>query len=94
MDETVSLEITKNCNTGKIYNTRWVLEYAIRDYGMQIDAKKVKLASLLLKDAAFRIQSSDSKARLWEDEGKAAGVYFRALNEMIPQQKKNFVFSV
>lgn len=55
--------------------------------------KKVKLASLLLKDAAFRIQSSDSKARLWEDEGKAAGVYFRALDEMIPQQKKNFVFS-
>lgn len=60
---------------------------------MQIDEKKVKLASLLFKDAVFRIQSSDSKARLWEDEGEAAGVYFRVLDEMIPQQKKNFVFS-
>lgn len=53
MDETVSLEITKNCNTGKIYNTRWVLEHTIRDYGMQIDAKKVKLASLLLRMLHF-----------------------------------------
>lgn len=60
---------------------------------MQIDAKKVKLALLLPKDAAFRIRSSDLKKRLWEDEGEVAGVYFSVLDELIPQQKRNFVFS-
>ena len=36
-DEEVSLSIAKNCILGKIYNSRWVLERAIRDHGLQID---------------------------------------------------------
>lgn len=93
MDETVSLEIAKNCITGKVYNARWVLERAIRDHGMQIDAEKVKHASLLLKDAVFRIRGSDSKDSLRGYEGEAASVYFSVFDELILQQKKDFAFS-
>lgn len=93
MDEAVSLEIAKNCITGKVYNARWVLERAIRDHGMQLDAEKVKHASLLLKDAVFRIRSSDSKDGLRGYEGEAASVYFSVFDELILQQKKDFAFS-
>lgn len=56
MDEGDSLEIAKNCITGKVYNARWVLERSIRDHGMQIDVEKVKHASMLLKEATVRIR--------------------------------------
>ena len=36
------LEIAKNCILGKVYNSRWVLERAIRDHSMQIDVDKVQ----------------------------------------------------
>lgn len=93
MDEAASLEIAKNCITGKVHNARWVLERAVRDHGMQIDAEKVKWASLLLKDAALRIRTSESKDHLRGYEGEAASVYFGVFDEMILQQKKDFAFS-
>lgn len=93
MDEAASLEIAKNCIAGKVHNARWVLERAVRDHGMQIDAEKVKRASLLLKDAALRIRTSESKDHLRGYEGEAASVYFGVFDEMILQQKKDFAFS-
>lgn len=93
MDEAASLEIAKNCITGKVHNARWVLERAVRDHGMQIDAEKVRRASLFLKDAALRIRASESKDRLRGYEGEAASVYFGIFDEMILQQKKDFAFS-
>ena len=44
-----SLTIAKTCILGKVYNSRWVLERAVRDHAMQIDAEKVKAASMQLK---------------------------------------------
>ena len=41
-DEKRSLEISKNCISGKVYNARWVLERAIRDHAMQIDIYKMQ----------------------------------------------------
>jgi len=93
MDEGASLEIAKNCITGKVYNARWVLERAVRDHGMQIDTEKVKHASLLLKDALSGIRSSESKDSLRGYEGEAASIYFSVFDELILQQKKDFVFS-
>ena len=93
MNETDSLEISKNCIIGKIYNARWVLERATRDHSMQIDTEKVKNASKLLKDAAIRVQKSQSKDQLRGYEGEAASVYFSVFDELILQQKKDFVFS-
>ncbi|MCB6647356.1 type I-C CRISPR-associated endonuclease Cas1c [[Clostridium] scindens] len=93
MNETDSLEISKNCIIGKIYNARWVLERATRDHSLQIDTEKVKSASKMLKDAAIRVQKSQSKEQLRGYEGEAASVYFSVFDELILQQKKDFVFS-
>lgn len=92
-DETMGLEIAKNCITGKVYNARWVLERALRDHEMQIDAERVKNASLQLKASLDFIQNAESKDQLRGYEGEAASIYFGVLDELILQQKKDFVFA-
>ena len=91
-DEKCSLEISKNCISGKVYNARWVLERAIRDHAMQIDRERVKAASLQLKTFLQYIQNAESKEQLRGYEGEAASIYFSVFNELILQQKKDFSF--
>lgn len=91
-NEQVSLEIAKNCILGKVYNARWVLERASRDHSMQIDVEHVKKASEMLKNSLILIKNSTSKDELRGYEGKAASVYFEVFDELILQQKKDFVF--
>ena len=88
----ISLGIAKNCILGKVYNARWVLERAIRDHGMQIDVERVKKASTFLKNSLEQIQNADSKEQLRGYEGEAASIYFGVFDELILQQKKDFVF--
>lgn len=92
-DAAVSLEIAKNCITGKVYNTRWVLERAIRDHPFQIDVERVKAASEHLKNALHFIQESESKEQLRGYEGEAASVYFGVFDHLILQQKEDFPFT-
>ncbi len=91
-DETVSLEIAKNCIVGKIHNARWVLERALRDHRMQIDEERVKAASDFMKNSLRCIQKCQSKEQLRGYEGEAASIYFSVFDELILQQKKDFVF--
>lgn len=91
-DEKISLEIARNCILGKVYNARWVLERAIRDHPMQIDTDRVKDASVFLQNALERIRNAESKEQLRGYEGEAAGIYFGVFDELILQQKKDFVF--
>lgn len=94
LDAEKSLEISKNCILGKVYNARWVLERAIRDHAMQIDVERVKRASLHLKNSLELIRNAKSKDELRGYEGEAASIYFGVFNELILQQKKDFVFQV
>lgn len=91
-DEKRSLEISKNCISGKVYSARWVLERAIQDHAMQIDKERVKTASLQLKMALQYIQNVESKEQLRGYEGEAASIYFGVFDELILQQKKIFSF--
>lgn len=91
-DEQVSLEIAKNCIIGKVYNARWVLERAVRDHSLQIDTERVRTASGHLKNSLEFIQKSTSKEQLRGYEGEAASIYFGVFDELILQQKKDFVF--
>lgn len=92
-DAAISLGIARNCILGKVYNARWVLERAVRDHELQIDADKVKQASLFLKNSLERIEASTEIAQLRGYEGEAASVYFGVFNQLILQQKQDFVFS-
>ena len=91
-DDEVSLEIAKNCILGKVYNARWVLERAVRDHGFQIDVDRVKNASVFLKESLMRIQNAESKEQLRGYEGEAASIYLGVFDELILQQKRDFVF--
>ena len=91
-DENISLRIAQNCIAGKIFNSRWVLERAIRDHSMQIDIEKVKNASEMLKKSQSLVSKCRSKDQLRGYEGEAAKVYFSVFDEMILQQKKDFSF--
>lgn len=87
-----SLEIARGCILGKIYNSRWVLERAVRDHPMQVDVDRMKQASSFLQNSLDKVGKSDSLDSLRGMEGEAASVYFGVFNEMILQQKKDFVF--
>lgn len=91
-DEKVSLDIAKNCILGKVYNARWVLERAIRDHSLQIDAEQIKKASNYLKNSLESIQKCESKDQLRGFEGEAASIYFGVFDQLILQQKKDFAF--
>lgn len=91
-DKEISLSIAKNCITGKIYNARWVLERAVRDHSLQINTDQVKTASVHLKQSLEYIRNSQSTEQLRGYEGEAASIYFGVFNELILQQKKDFVF--
>ena len=89
----ISLGIAKNCILGKVHNSRWVLERAIRDHGMQIDTEKVKRASDHLKTSIELIRSSQTMDSLRGYEGDAANAYFTAFDQLILQQKREFQFT-
>ena len=92
-DAALSLGIARNCILGKVYNSRWVLERAVRDHSMQVDAEKVRQASLFLQKSLKNIEESTETAQLRGFEGEAASIYFGVFNQLILQQKKDFVFS-
>lgn len=91
-DEKISLDIARNCIIGKVYNARWVLERAVRDHALQIDTEKVKAASAFLKNSLEQIQKCSSRDQLRGYEGEAASIYFRVYDQLILQQKEDFVF--
>lgn len=91
-DEVMSLAIAKNCITGKVYNARWVLERAVRDHEMQINAERVKKASMQLKESLALIENAQSKEQLRGYEGETASIYFGVFDELILQKKKEFQF--
>jgi len=91
-EEAKSLAIAKNCIIGKVYNARWVLERALRDHSMQVDYERVKKATEYLKESLKAIRNCESKNELRGYEGEAASVYFSVFDEMILQQKKDFLF--
>ena len=93
IDSDISLGIARNCILGKVYNSRWVLERATRDHGLQVDVEQMKRASGFLKDPLGYIETCTDMAQLRGYEGEAASVYFGVFNQMILQQKKDFAFS-
>lgn len=88
-----SLEISKNIIAGKIYNSRWVIERTIRDHSMRIDCNKFKDKSLFLSNACKSALSCQSADELRGIEGEAASVYFSLFDDMILQQKDDFIFN-
>lgn len=92
-DEMQSLEYARSFIIGKIYNAKWVIERAARDYAMRLDVDKLKNTSRILSEALNRANSCQGLEQLRGVEGEAASVYFGSLDDMILQQKQDFSFN-
>lgn len=92
-DNVRSTQIAQNFILGKVFNTKWVLERATRDYPQRIDMEKFKEKSSRLTDIIVRIRRSTDLEELRGFEGKAASEYFSVFDELILQQKESFYFN-
>ena len=91
-DKDSSIRIARNCIFGKVYNARWILERAARDYPLRLDTEKLREKSNFLYNSLAKIRECDSVSKLLGLEGEAASVYYSVFNELILQQKEDFVF--
>jgi CRISPR-associated protein Cas1 len=87
-----SLNIARNMMVGKIYNSKWVLERAIRDYSLRLDTNKLKAQSNFLSNAIQNARITVDMNQLRGIEGEAASVYFSVFDDMILQQRDDFKF--
>lgn len=87
-----SIRIARNCIAGKVYNSRWILERAARDYPLRLDVDKLKAKSAFLADSLSKIRACEDATVLRGLEGEAASVYFSVFDDMILQQKEEFQF--
>ena len=91
-DKDSSIRIARNCIFGKVYNARWILERAARDYPLRLDTGKLREKSTFLYNSLAKIRECESASKLLGLEGEAASVYYSVFNELILQQKEDFVF--
>ena len=90
--EQASCDIAKSCIFGKIYNSRWSLEWTVRDHALRVDSAFLKKCSGQLKDALPSVLAVEELSTLRGLEGEAAKIYFSAVDELILNQKEHFSF--
>lgn len=87
-----SNKIARNFIVGKIYNARWVVERATRDYSVRLDVDKLKGVSKTLANSLKLVEQSEDLEQLRGYEGEAASQYFSVFGDLILQQKEHFYF--
>lgn len=88
-----SADMARFILTGKIANSRTVLQRAIRDHGEKIATDEMKRSVMLLADTLTRLQDELSLEVLRGIEGEAARYYFSVFDKLITHQKKAFRFN-
>lgn len=86
------LEIARNCILGKVFNSRSVINRAVRDHKQRIDVERFLHVSGQLKDSLELIRGASSIEELRGYEGEAASRYFSIMDDLILQQKEAFYF--
>ena len=91
-DPTYSAVIAKAVLTGKIMNSRTVLQRLLRDHFEKIDAEEVQNASNRIAGSLKTLKSEAPLNVLRGIEGDAAHIYFSVFDHLIISQKKDFTF--
>lgn len=91
-DETRSAVVARNFILGKVYNNKWILERATRDYPLRIDVDKLKQVSASLTEIMKSLRHVEDLESLRGFEGTAAVQYNSVFDELILQQKEYFYF--
>ena len=91
-DKSKSLEIAKNIISAKLFNSRWILERTIRDHGARINTELFSKKCEFLQNSIKRSRNATDIDVLRGIEGEAASIYFSLFDDMILQQKSDFIF--
>ena len=86
-------DLTRCLLTGKIANSRTVLQRVIRDHGDKIAADEVGFAVKRLNNYLEILDGDHDLDTLRGFEGDAAHIYFRVFDHLIVAQKEHFAFA-
>lgn len=87
-----SNQIARNMVLGKVFNSRWVIERATRDYALRLDVNKLKRVTHDLVNSLQLIKECENLEQLRGYEGESATRYFSVFDDLILQQKADFYF--
>ena len=92
-DERRSALVARNMILGKIYNSKWILERATRDYPLRVDVDRIKRVTASLSDAMKLVRNVEDLEVLRGLEGTSAVQYNSVFDDLILQQKEHFSFN-
>jgi CRISPR-associated protein Cas1 len=84
--------VSRNFILGKIFNGKWILERATRDYPLRVDVSKIKLITSNLSETMKSVRIVEDLDILRGLEGNAAVQYNSVFDDLILQQKVDFYF--
>ena len=87
-----SLSVAQSFLLGKMYNAKYVLLRGARDHPLQTDVAALKAAAQKITEAMHALELAEDPGELRGLEGNAAAAYFGVFNELILQNKADFVF--
>ncbi|MBJ6359945.1 type I-C CRISPR-associated endonuclease Cas1c [Paenibacillus sp. GCM10012307] len=91
-DERRSALLSRNMIFGKVYNQKWILERATRDYPLRLDTSRMKQVTGSLTETMKLIRGAEDLGVLRGLEGTSAVQYNSMFDQLILQQKENFFF--
>lgn len=91
-DKEQGVQYAKNMMIGKVYNSRWTLERTARDHKERVDYESIRKISAELQEGLLKIRTVDNIDQLRGIEGELASRYFSFFDELILNQKDDFIF--
>lgn len=91
-DQLQSTAISRAFVAGKVYNSRMVLQRALRDHLDKVDESVMRAAVKRLAAILEHLQQDLSLDRVRGFEGEAAQMYFGVFDQLITSQKVDFIF--
>ncbi|USG67409.1 type I-C CRISPR-associated endonuclease Cas1c [Brevibacillus ruminantium] len=91
-NERRSALVARNIIVGKLYNSKWILERATRDYPLRIDVDRMKRVTASLSETMKLVRNVEDLGILRGLEGTAAVQYNSVFDDLILQQKEHFSF--
>ncbi len=88
-----SFEVAKNFIIGKVHNSRWTLDRTLRDHKMRVSADMIDKAIVTENNGIKLIKESNNLDSLRGIEGECASAYFDVFDELILNQKEDFIFN-
>lgn len=92
-NEIRSCNLAKNFIIGKLHNSKWVIERAIRDHSLVVNIKALKEVSNQISNGIKDCLICDNLLNLRAIEGNAAQGYFKVFDELILKNKQYFKFN-